>query len=219
MESWEDIFRGSDTNVIFNNFLNIYLKIFNACVTKSKHNSAYRYNPWITRGMKISCHNKRILYMSCRGSIDTNLKLRYKRYCKILTDVIKTAKQKMYYNELIFKFKNKTKTTWKIIKKEIGNNCQNGIKSLKLNNIILNNPQEIASTFNDNLSTVANTVIRNITKGNGDSKDDVDLSSYLISNFNNTFSRIKWKYATTYEINKIIKSLKTYDEIPIKILR
>jgi hypothetical protein len=76
--------------------------------------------------------------MSCKGSNDTNLKLRYKRYCKILTDVIKTAKKK-YYDELIFKFKNKTKTTWKIIKKEIGNNCHNDIKSLKINNNIPNN--------------------------------------------------------------------------------
>jgi Notch-like protein len=38
-----------------------------------------------------------------------------------------------------------------------------------------------------------------------------------------TDARINWKYATTYEINMIIKSLKTknshgYDEIPIKIL-
>jgi hypothetical protein len=93
-ESWEDIFEESDTNVIFNNFLNIYLKIFNACFTKRIHNSAHRYNPWITRGIKISCHNKRLLCMSCKGSNDTNLKLRYKRYCKILTDVIKPAKQK-----------------------------------------------------------------------------------------------------------------------------
>ena len=75
MESWEDIFEGSDTNVIFNNFLNIYLKIFNACFTKSKHNFAHRNNPWITRGIKILCPNKRILYMSCRGSNDTSPKL------------------------------------------------------------------------------------------------------------------------------------------------
>jgi len=52
----------------------------------------------------------------------------------------------------------------------------------------------------------------------------VDPSSYLITNFNNTFSSTDWKYATIYEINKIIKSLRTknsygYDEIPIKILR
>jgi hypothetical protein len=58
MGSWEDIFEESDTNVIFNNFLNIYLKIFNACFAKSIHNSAHRYNPWITREIKILCHKK-----------------------------------------------------------------------------------------------------------------------------------------------------------------
>jgi hypothetical protein len=158
--------------------------------------------------------------MSCRGSNDTNLKLQYKRYCKILTDVIKTAKE-MYYDELTFKSKNKTKTTWKIIKKEKRNNCQNYIKSLKINNTILNNSQEIVNTFNDYFSTIAGTVIGNIIKGNNDSKDSMDPSNYLITNFNNTFSRITWKYATTYEINKIIKSLKTknsygYDEMTHK---
>jgi regulator of sigma D len=65
--------------------------------------------------------------VSCRGNNDTNLKLQYKRYCKILTDVIKTAKKKQYVKlivKLISKSKNKAKTTWKIIKK-IGNNSEN----------------------------------------------------------------------------------------------
>ena len=110
-ESW------GDTNVILKNILNIYLKLFYACFTKSKLNSTHTYNPWITRGIKISCHNKRILYMVCRESNDTSLKLWYKRYCKILTNVIKTAK-KLYYDALIYKYKNKTKTSWKIRKKK-----------------------------------------------------------------------------------------------------
>jgi len=161
--------------------------------------------------------------LSCKESNDTNLKLWYKRYWKILTDVIKTAKKK-YYDELIFKSKNKTKTTWKIIKKKIGNNCHNDIKSLIINNTLSNNPQEIANTFNYYFSTFADTIIRNIKKGDNDSKVNVDHSKYLITNFNSTFSKINWKYATTYEINKILKSLKTknsygYDEIPIKILK
>jgi len=42
MESWDDIFEGSDTNVPFNNFLNLYLKIFYACFTERKINSAHR---------------------------------------------------------------------------------------------------------------------------------------------------------------------------------
>ena len=44
--------------------------------------------------------------------------LQYKRYCNILTNVIKQQK-KMHYDELISKSKNKTKTTWKFVKKII----------------------------------------------------------------------------------------------------
>jgi hypothetical protein len=47
----------------------------------------------------------------------------------------------MYYDELIFKSKKKTKKKWKIIKKEIGYNCHNDIKYLKINNTIANNPK------------------------------------------------------------------------------
>jgi hypothetical protein len=50
----------------------------------------------------------------------------------------------MYYDELISKPMNETKTIWKIIKKEIGNNCQNNRISVQINNTITNNPQEIA---------------------------------------------------------------------------
>ena len=106
-------------------------------------------------------------------------------------------KKKKYYDDLIFKSKNKTKTTWKIIKKETGNNCQNRTKSLKINNTILNNPQEIANTFNNYFSTVTDTVIRNTIKDNNDFKGNVDHSKCLITNFINMFSSTNWKYATT----------------------
>ena len=125
--------------------------------------------------------------MSCRDCNDTILKLQYKRYCKMLTNVIRTEKKR-----LLSKSKNKTKTTWKIIKKkkkkEIGNNnCQNYIKSLKINNTITNNPQETANTFNDYFLTVADTAIGNIKKYNNDLGDNVNLSNYLINNFSSTF--------------------------------
>jgi hypothetical protein len=95
-------------------------------------------------------------------------------------------------DKLIIKNLSKKNTTWKIIKKEIGSNCQNDIKYLKINNNILNNPQEIANTFNDYFATVAHTVIGNIIKGYNDSKDNMNTSSYLITNFHNTYSSINW---------------------------
>jgi hypothetical protein len=67
---------------------------------------------------------------------------------------------KNYYDELLSKYKNKTKTTRKIIKKWIwNNNCQNEIKYLNINNTITKNPQEIANTFNDYFLTVLDTVM------------------------------------------------------------
>jgi len=44
------------------------------------------------------------------------------------------------------------------------NNRQNYIKFLKINNTIMNNPQEIAITFNDYFLSVVDTVIENIKK-------------------------------------------------------
>jgi len=67
----------------------------------------------------------------------------------------------MYYDELISRSKNKTKNYTKNDKKG-NNNCHTGIKSLKINNTILNNPQEIANAFNDYFLTVMDIVIRNI---------------------------------------------------------
>jgi hypothetical protein len=73
----------------------------------------------------------------CRGFHERNVKLRYKRYCKILTDVIKTDKIR-YYDQMISKPKNKTKNM-ENYKKGIGDkNCQNDIHYLKINNTITN---------------------------------------------------------------------------------
>jgi hypothetical protein len=69
-------------------------------------------------------------------------------------------------------------------------------------------PQEIANTFNDYFSTVADTPTENIKKDTNYPKVKVNPSNYLINNLNSTFQRINWKYATIHEINKIGKSLK-----------
>ena len=74
--------------------------------------------------------------------------------------------------------------------KEIGNNnCQNDVKSLKITNTMMNNPQETVNTFNDFFLNIADTVIGNIKKDNSDSKDNISLSNFLINNFKRTFPR------------------------------
>ena len=83
-----------------------------------------------------------------RDSNELEHKFYYKHYCKILSKVIKEAK-KLYYKDIITKSKNKMKTTWNIIHKEISNPTnENNIKSLKIKNHIVQNQISIANEFN-----------------------------------------------------------------------
>ena len=90
---------------MFSSFLNDYLKIFNSCfpvqIVKTKNN--YTKNKWITKGIKISCNNKRKLYLSYRQNPNEETKKYYRLYNKILTNVFKGAKKK---NTSIKRFQN-----------------------------------------------------------------------------------------------------------------
>ena len=100
--------------------------------------------PWLTTGIKISCNNKRKLYLLNWESTDHNLKMYCKNYCKILSEVITSAK-KLYYNNKLVNSTNKPKTTWNIIK-TIANNKKNhnNISLMKIDGKTTTHHQTIA---------------------------------------------------------------------------
>jgi len=93
-ENWEEVFLEDNVNTISNNFLNIYLRIFNASFPVVKSKESTKSNRWLTTGIRISCTTKRNLYATYRNSMDPNYKAHYKKYCKILSSVIRAAKKK-----------------------------------------------------------------------------------------------------------------------------
>jgi hypothetical protein len=159
-----------------------------------------------------------------RESNDISLKLYYKRYCKILTSVIKLAKRK-YYEGKILKSKNKIKTTWEIIKKETGKNYNmNEIHSIQNKDTVISEPQQIADAFHNHFISIANTICSTVKNNKNETIINKTYLNYLNNSFKKPFSKIKWNYVTTYEVTKIIKSLKEkkacgYAEVPIKILK
>jgi hypothetical protein len=92
-ESWEEVFLEDDVNTIFNKLLNTYLRIFNASFPIVKSKETTKSNRWLTTGIKISCNTKHSLYATYRNSMDPNHKAYYKKYCKILSSVIRAAKK------------------------------------------------------------------------------------------------------------------------------
>jgi exonuclease III/uncharacterized protein YutD len=216
-ESWEDIFTDDNPDVIFNKFLNTYLRIFYQSFPFKKVYYNHINKPWISNGIKISCQHKRNLYLLCRKTDNPMLKSHYKLYCKILTKVIKTAK-KLYYDKRILNSNNTAKTLWSIVKTETkkeGNKCEPILSNKRRT---LNEYKKLANDFNTYFLNINDRRPRNNI-----ATTDPALN-YLQNNFVKPFPSIQLAPVTTTEMKDIIKSLKWknshgYDEIPIKILK
>ena len=220
-ENWEEIFMDDDANISFNKFLNTYIRIFHSYFVKKHKNLSTISKPWITRGIKISCDQKRELYLGTRDTKEIKRKVHYKHYCKILTKVIKEAKR-LYYKKVITKSKNKMKTTWNIIQKETSNPPKvNNIKSLRISNHTVYNQLSIANELNNFFLNTARSISN---KGiNGTEENTCPLQN-LFKYYKQPFKNISWSYTSAKEVNKIIDSLKNknssgYDEIPTKIIK
>jgi len=222
-ESWEDVLSYKDVNMSFHKFLNIYLTIFYS----SFHTKAvYKLSPpkpWLTQGIKISCRNKRKLYLISRHSQDPNKKTHYRRYCKVLAEVIKLAKRK-HYNNLLTNSVNRIKTTWNIINENINNRHEKqDILSINVKGVVIQNNQSIANIFISYYSLVAKQITKDIFTSNiiGSIQNPV---TYLQDILQQPPPLCEFQYVSTKETEKVAKSLTAkeshgYDEIPIKVIK
>jgi hypothetical protein len=93
-ESWANVFNNDkDVHAMFSGFLNTYLIIFNHSFPHKKYFLNHKNKTWLTTGIKISCARKKELYKLSRNTDNSELMRYYKKYCKILSEVIKTAKK------------------------------------------------------------------------------------------------------------------------------
>jgi len=87
-ETWDSVFNVTDVSLMFNSFLNTYLRIFYSCFPLIRIKSRKYNNNWITLGIRTSCTRKRKLFLLTRNRNNAALKQYYKAYCKILIKVI-----------------------------------------------------------------------------------------------------------------------------------
>jgi len=115
------------------------------------------------------------------------------------------------------------KTTWQIINKEIGTNQQNGsISSLSTNDTIVIGQLNIANIFNNYFTSVVDSINSNKIKDSTTSRDN--SRDYRYNLHRNPCPKINWKYVSTHEIEKIIRSLESktssgYDELSIQVIK
>ena len=91
--------------------------------------------------------------------MDPNYKAYYKKYCTILSFVIRAAK-KMHFDSLIQKSTIEVKTTWNTVKSLTNNKTT----SNKINTRDIKNNQTTANAFNQYFSSVAQKLIKKLPK-------------------------------------------------------
>ena len=221
-ELWDNVFNENYVNICFNNFLNTYMKLFNFSFPLKKIYCKSTNTAWLTSGIKTSYLNKRKLYINLRNTNDPKLTAYYKKYCRILTRVIKLAKQK-YYSSLISRSSNKNETIWNIINSSINKKLSiTNITSINVNGIPTNNGHSIAEAFNKHFVSIAQEMYTTKLKVNASSNHTNPLH-YLTQISNHPFPLINIKYVSISEVVKVTKSLKKkdsygYDEISTKVL-
>ena len=85
----------------------------------------------------------------------------YRRHRNLLTKVTWTAREQYYHNLLESSFGN-SKKVWSNINTILGKNHKSSSTSIKLNSIIINEPEVIASSFNTYFNSIPTTLSYNI---------------------------------------------------------
>jgi hypothetical protein len=92
--------------------------------------------------------------MLSRNIDNPEIAIYYKKYCKVLSAVIKLAKGR-YYSNLISYSKNKIKTSWNIIRSITHtNNDKNTIPIINIEGKLCNNGQIMANSINNYFSNL-----------------------------------------------------------------
>ena len=115
------------------------------------------------------------------------------------------------------------KCTWKVINEEkAAKNNISDIQSLMTDNKVLMNQNKIANIFNSLFVSIKDSI--NADNNKHINSQMINPINYLANNFRRPVTKISWQSASTYKIEKIIKSLRTknscgYDEISNQILK
>lgn len=207
-EKWEDIYNiENDPDMAYKRFSKIFTDIMDQIFTVKTLKSRKQHT-WITQGIKISCKEKRKLYIQKnKGQISRE---KYENYTKILKRVICAAK-KSANERYIREAPNKTKATWSVVS-EITRKKTNNHQSLNLDHFNKN-----GETIKDTLNNFNNFFINACPNINNN--DDINLDHVIPNNAN-----IRLEQTNPFEVYNIIHSLKDtkavgIDRIPVKLLK
>ena len=130
---------------------------------------------WITKGIRRSSKHKQRLYEKFLKNQNKKNELEYENY-KHLFEAVKKRPKKLHFSELILRYKNNIKKTWKVIKERIGKKKyghENFPRKLVINKKDITNTDFFAENLNKYFSDIGPKLAKNIEVSS------IDFRSYF----------------------------------------
>ena len=218
MESFEWSLDKDSPNNSYTNFFKIFVDRYNESFPlKSKCNkSKQNDNPWCTREICKLIKKKCRLYKRFVKNPTSYRKEVYRKCRNKVTNMIKVAK-KEYYEKKFTDNHGNSKKTWDVINSVLGekSNKKTNIKSIKCNNKIVTDKNEICNSLNSFFANVGHDINATFEDCN-----DSDFLQYV----DNVEETAFFKPITSKEIIDIVNTFTNntsaeYDDIDIRIVK
>ncbi|KAK3911933.1 putative RNA-directed DNA polymerase from transposon BS [Frankliniella fusca] len=181
-DEWAEVYSANSANEKFTAFHNRFTELYNKCFPFKKLNTNKKdKKDWITKGIKVTSLNFRKLCKQVKTSNEPELKKYFTQYRKIYRKVIDDAKRLSVKSE-IMNAKNITKTTWKVINRNMGKqerDMSNVEIRIAENDPIITDPKVVADKFNVYFSEIASKLIGNNARNGTSPNNSSNLSMYL----------------------------------------
>ena len=163
---WSCIYESDDVDSSYDMFYNIlHDKLDSNMPPKKEQPKNYKKSPrlpWISKAVLRSINRKNDLYYKYKLEKTDQSKKKYRSYKNILTNIIRVEKKNYFVTRLEL-CKNDMKNTWKIIKEAMNlNNDKSKIDKIKSNDVIIEDPTNIADIFNTYFSSIGDNLSSNI---------------------------------------------------------
>lgn len=155
--NWRDIIRGTnDANQNYNVFNDVLINLLNKTIPKIKTKLKTHYKKyWLSKGIKISCTNKRLLKILSIKTDNPIIKKYYRKYEKILKQSVITSKKQHYINKIKMS-QNKVKAMWNIVNERTNKKTPKDKYNIQLqiDNTLVSDPKQIVNTFNNFFASI-----------------------------------------------------------------
>nr|CAI5838007.1 unnamed protein product [Callosobruchus analis] len=145
-EDWNGLYGINDFNDAFDCFYNIFIYYFQQFFPERMTRYQQKQKSWVNDAIRKSCTDLRDLYKMSKKFPQLSDLYKLNKYKHKL--LVRDTKKRFYQNKIAFS-NNKSRAAWNVIS-ELNNHkkCNKNI-AIKDNDIIIENPSEVANLFND----------------------------------------------------------------------